>query len=288
MRWIVEHINHRLCQETCATFIGIFDFPGFQDTPSNGLYNLLYNYSTEKTISLATGLYFDKTYNEFDESGLTYGVRPTYKNNADLLTIMESRTDVSIFSLIDTESLKSSKDKKAEDKIAQDIISQFVESGTVVLTRKRETQFTIKHTLGSVDYSTDKFKFRNTDAMSTDFVNLARGDKKDCPPSDSAFFQELFADKLVMLERYAKNETDFLNAQSLLTPTRKPSMKRKPKVHGDDPLNLFNQATLTRNFQSAFDELLDTISCAKPWFVFCIKPNDTATPSKIEDRKLEV
>lgn len=288
VRWIVEHVNNRFCQDTCATFIGIFDFPGFQDDSLNGLYNLLYNYSTEKMINFATNFYFKQSSTDYDASGLEDVRRLTFKDNQTLLNIIESRSDYSIFSLIDSESLKSSNDRKTEDKIAQEILSRFEETGAIATIKKRSTLFSIKHTLGSVDYTTDKFKFRNTDVMSTDFVNLARGDNKECPPSENMYFQELFSDKLVLLEKYAKTGSDFLNVQGLSTPTRKPSMKRKTKIHEDDPLSLFDQATLTRNFQGSLEELLDTITCTKPWFVFCIKPNDNDIPNNFEEGKINV
>ena len=284
-KWIIETINDKFCQDDCDNFIGIIDFPGFQDHTKNTFETLLYNYSAEKLQQFVNSEVIDKTYQDLSDAGFQVE-KTSYERHDALLKAIEDRyNEQSLFELIDAEAGRSS--SKAESKLISGISKAYGPNHPLlkILSSRKEPTLQVRHYLGTVEYDLSGFSERNSEMLSPDFVTLARGDARDMPASDNMFLQYLFSDSLIATQKHTADQRIVVNALESAAPMRKPSMRRK---QSEPRAQKSRVSTWTRSYQTSLDELLATLCDTQNWFVLCVKPTNDASDTRFDSRKGKV
>ncbi|KAJ3060560.1 hypothetical protein HDU98_003495, partial [Podochytrium sp. JEL0797] len=268
--WIVEHLNARLDQEDCATFIGVVDLSGFQDYKVNKFEQLLYNFANEKLQAYYKNRVFEEANAEYYSEGINVPRIPDYPKSRDSLQLFIGNGENSMIPLIEAECQKAV--AKGDAHLIQTFNERLSSNPCFAASSKpgsKSTIFSVRHYAGLVEYDASGLAERNMDAaIPTDFVSLFRGNEFDIRPSENVFLRGLFSGKGVQNEPSGTG-----GVQLHMSPMRKPSMRRKAdsiagRTAKDGVLNI--AATL----ENSLNDLLKTLGDTVCWEVFCIKPNE--------------
>ncbi|CAG8744252.1 16293_t:CDS:2, partial [Acaulospora morrowiae] len=144
--------------------------------------------------------------------------------------------------------------------------------------------FGIQHFFGQVTYSSTGFLEKNIDNLSADFVSLFRDTGGEIAPSNNGFITDLFTDKAFATESHPRNGNTIVAAQQSVKPMRAPSMRRKKNTPASDESSIPKVTCVAAQVASALNELCETLEETQPWYVFCIRPNDTQLPNQFDQR----
>lgn len=187
--------------------------------------------------------------------------------------------------------------------------------------------FTVSHYAGPVTYTSESLLEKNDEAVNPDFVSLLKGSSdgeaplrnvsenapySSSPGSTSTFVRSLFNSSVLKTQTDPRNQRAVVAAQQSIEPTRAPSVRRPSRG-----ANLRRAGTMRRGeddededeydnpnagkeskppgticgvigeFRTAFETLFDTFGDTKPWFVFCLRPNESQLPNQIDGRVLK-
>ncbi|KAJ3296371.1 hypothetical protein HDU79_006850 [Rhizoclosmatium sp. JEL0117] len=266
--WIVEHLNARLDQQDCATFIGTVDLSGFQDYKTNKFEQLLYNFANEKITAHLKTRAFDEPTAEYQSEGLHIPRVPELPRGSESLRLFVGDGERGLIPLIELESAKAV--TKGDAHLIQTFTDRLSENSCFV-PGKSGAKFSVRHYAGLVEYDASGLAERNMDsAVAGDFVGLFRGNSYDIPPSENAFVRSLFNGKGVT--------EDHLN----MGPLRKPSVKRRGPAAGEGKDGMNGGIALA--LESSLNELLDTLNDTVSWQVFCVKPNEDLLDNEFDTR----
>lgn len=146
--------------------------------------------------------------------------------------------------------------------------------------KRSETQFTfgIKHYAGDVMYNVDQFLEKNTDTLYDDVVMCMLTSRN---PFICTLFQPTFNTQTgassVNYQGLNNNNTTTSSGLVYANDTNVNSKDNKSRR----PVSLGSQ------FKSNLNHLMTKLSVCKPFYVRCIKPNDTKQPNHVEPIRLQ-
>lgn len=183
------------------------------------------------------------------------------------------------------------------------------------ISRSGFATFTISHYAGPVTYSSENLLEQNDEKTNSDFVRLLAGAQGNSATerssgSSSSFVRGLFGSKSLKTVVDPRNNAAVVVAQQSVEPTRAPSIRRRGgggrgltragtvrnkasgKAIDDDDDEYHEESSSGKGaicgvfgeFRDAVEGLFDSIDDTKPWFVFCIRPNESQLPNQVDLR----
>jgi chitin synthase len=272
--WIIEYINTRLCKENQANFIGLLDLPGFQVNPNgNGFEQFLTNYANERLYNYMCYQLFEASNDAYAEDMVQIPIVP-YVSNQPVTTLL-GKSGTGVISILHKQANKARGPNNDPGMLAalhkahaeNDYFSANLNMG----------EFTIRHFAAPVTYSSSGFMAKNMDSICLDFVSTFKGDSGI--PVGNPFVSGLFTSSAVTTESHPKNTAAIVSAQQNAMPARKPSMKNPRSNKDTEEIETStgrNRITCaSTQFQTALDELFDTFDNTEPWFVICLRANNS-------------
>ncbi|KAK9768686.1 hypothetical protein K7432_000442 [Basidiobolus ranarum] len=278
--WMVEFINTKLCSETQTNFIGFVDMPGFQTFEVNGFEQFCVNFTDERIHNFINHHIFETFNEEYREQGIAIPDVLYFDNSPCLDLLMKPSSG--IIALMDRKANRTQTETSSETLLETIRKHHSSHSNFHPPPRNSPGNFAIQHFAGQVAYQIDEFLEKNGDTIGSDFIGLFRGGS-DVASTSNPFIAGLFTDKTVAYESHPRNEATIVAAQQPAIPTRQPSMRRPRTKSVKDVKKV---ASITTQLQGALDELLETLQDTVPWFVLCVKPNDTQNPDQFDSRKV--
>ncbi|KAF9364507.1 hypothetical protein BGX34_001337 [Mortierella sp. NVP85] len=288
--WIVEYFNVKLCHETPANFIGVVDMFGFQQYTTNGLDQFCVNYANERLHQFFLNQVFETSQSDYELEGLTSIPRTHFFDNAACLQLLGQQPEEGLIGIMSSQSRQTQ--RKTDTTMLEAFSKQYPRHDSLTITRNMNSHpsFTIQHFLAPVTYTVEGWLEQNVDNLSSDFVTLFRGGS-GVAPSVNPFVQGLFTDKALTTESHPRNNKTIVAAQQSIKPKRAPSMRRPKKVEGDSSAKkeisgesptTGKVVSLAAQIQSAIQELCDSLEETTPWFVICLRSNETSMPNHVD------
>ncbi|KAF9933888.1 hypothetical protein FBU30_004056 [Linnemannia zychae] len=296
--WIVEFFNVKLCDETPANFIGVVDMFGFQQYTVNGLDQFCVNYANERLHQFFLNRVFEADQSDFELEGISTTIpRIHFFDNAACLQMLGmdngDNNEEGLIGIMSSQSRHLS--RKTDSTMLDAFSKQYSRHDSLTVTRNMNVfpSFTVQHYLAPVTYRVEGWLEQNVDNLSSDFVTLFRGGP-GVSPSMNPFVQSLFTDKALTTESHPRNNNTIVAAQQSIKPKRAPSMRRPKKVE-DEPKKEKSEITtaagtptagkvvsMAAQIQSAIQELCDSLEETTPWFLVCLKSNDSNMPNHVD------
>ncbi|KAG7382102.1 hypothetical protein PHYPSEUDO_005316 [Phytophthora pseudosyringae] len=263
--WLVDRINRSIEYKEEAgrsQFIGVVDIFGFEIFEKNRLEQLCINYANEKLQQLFGRFVFRMEQDQYVAEEIPWKF-VDYPNNDVCVALVEKR-HTGIFSLLDEQCLiPRGNDEKLSNKYYECLAGKH-ESFSVSKLQRAKGQFVIHHYAGDVCYMTDGFCDKNKDHMHTEAVDLLRTSKL-------SFVRACFANSV--------------NAAGNSSPRNGRTESRGSDGNRRRSGGIMS-ATVVAQFKSQLSSLLDVLNATEPHFIRCIKPNDQASASQFERRRL--
>lgn len=312
--WLNEHVNQKLCKDAFSSFIAILDLPGAQSNSgpvggSNSVDQFCFNFANEKVHHWILQRIHESPLEEAAKEKLPMSRVPYFDNAECLKMLTESRG--SLIHIVDDQARK----KKTEASMLEAMGKRFNGHNSFSLgntSRNGGSSFTINHYSGAVTYAAENFLERNANETSADILRLLRGTStgshtvSENQGSDNPFIKSLFSSKAIATQAHPRNDDTIVAAQQPVRPMRAPSTRRKkgPKLaalaeEAEDEEDVVgggnDEGSAGKELQcvagqhlAALNTLLSTFDQAHPWFVFCLRPNDSQLPSQVEVRSVRV
>ncbi|KAI9233630.1 MAG: chitin synthase-domain-containing protein [Podila humilis] len=278
--WIVEFFNVKLCHETPANFIGVVDMFGFQQFQTNRLDQFCVNYANERLHQFFLNHVFEASHSDFELEGITSIPRIHFFDNAACLQMLGQQPEEGLIGIMSNQSRHIS--RKTDSTMLEAFSKQYSRHDSLTVTKNINVfpSFTVQHFLAPVSYTVEGWLEQNVDNLSSDFVTLFRGGP-GVTPSMNPFVQGLFTDKALTTESHPRNNNTIVAAQQSIKPKRAPSMRRPKKAESDEKTGEKGETaagkvvSMAAQIQSATQELCDSLEETTPWFVVCLKSNET-------------
>ncbi|OWZ21278.1 Myosin [Phytophthora megakarya] len=263
--WLVDRINRSIEYKEEAggsQFIGVVDIFGFEIFEQNRLEQLCINYANEKLQQLFGRFVFRMEQDQYVAEEIPWKF-VDYPNN-DVCVAMVEKRHMGIFSLLDEQCLiPRGNDEKLANKYYE-LLAGKHESFSVTKLQRAKGQFVIHHYAGDVCYITDGFCEKNKDHMHTEAMDLLRTSKL-------SFVRACFENSVNGGSASPRNGR---------TESRGSDGNRRRSGGG------IMSSTVVAQFKSQLSSLLDVLNATEPHFIRCIKPNDQASASQFERRRL--
>ncbi|CAI5719097.1 unnamed protein product [Peronospora destructor] len=263
--WLVGRINQSIEYKEEAggnQFIGVVDIFGFEIFEQNRLEQLCINYANEKLQQLFGKFVFRMEQDQYVAEEIPWQF-VDYPNNDVCVALVEKR-HTGIFSLLDEQCLiPRGNDEKLANKYFECLADKH-ESFSVTRLQRAKGQFVIHHYAGKVCYMTDGFCDKNKDHMHTEALDLLRTSK-------SSFVRACFENN--------GSAPDSASPKNGRTEARSSDGSRR-RSGG------ILSSTVVAQFKSQLSSLLEVLNATEPHFIRCIKPNDQASASQFERRRL--
>lgn len=262
--WLVDRINRSIEykeESNGSQFIGVVDIFGFEIFEQNRLEQLCINYANEKLQQLFGRFVFRMEQDQYVAEEIPWKF-VDYPNNDICVALVEKR-HMGIFSLLDEQCLiPRGNDEKLANKYYECLADKH-ESFSVSKLQRAKGQFVIHHYAGDVCYMTDGFCDKNKDHMHTEAVDLLRTSK-------FAFVRACFENSV--------------NAAGNASPRNGRTESRGSD--GTRRRSGIMSSTVVAQFKNQLSSLLEVLNATEPHFIRCIKPNDEASATKFERRRL--
>jgi len=312
--WLNEHINQKLCKDSFGSFIAILDLPGSQNNagPTSGVNSVdqfCFNFANEKLHNWMMHRIHETPLEEAAKEKLPMSRLPYFDNSECLRMLSESKAGA--IRIMDDQATK----KRSEASFLEAMGKRYTGHSSFSLgnaDRNGASSFTINHYSGAVTYSAENFLERNANETSADILRLLRGSNTgsraitENQGSNNPFIKSLFSNKSIATQAHPRNDETIVAAQQPVRPMRAPSTRRRkgrklPFVNeegrdeADDEVGGGNEGDsagkelqcVAGQHWAALSTLLSTFDQAQPWFVFCLRPNDSQLPSQIETRSVK-
>ncbi|KAF9084999.1 hypothetical protein BGX23_010053 [Mortierella sp. AD031] len=295
--WMVEFFNVKLCDETPANFIGVVDMFGFQQFSVNGLDQFCVNYANERLHQFFLNRVFEADQADFELEGISASIpRIHFFDNSACLQMLgqeNGNNEEGLIGIMSSQSRHLS--RKTDATMLEAFSKQYSRHDSLTVTRNMNVfpSFTVQHYLAPVTYRVEGWLEQNVDNLSSDFVTLFRGGP-GVSPSMNPFVQGLFTDKALTTESHPRNNNTIVAAQQSIKPKRAPSMRRPKKVDEDSTKEkgeitsaastptAGKVVSMAAQIQSATQELCDSLEETTPWFLVCLKSNETNMPNHVD------
>lgn len=311
--WLNEHINQKLCKDSFASFVAILDLPGLQNNAGptlgvNSVDQFCFNFANEKLQNWILHRIQETPLAEAAADKMPCERIPYFDNTECLKMLSDPKTG--LIAIADDQARKKKTDASMIDMMSKRYTghSSF-QIGN--LDRNGASSFTVNHYGGPVTYSAESFLERNANETSADILRLLRGtttgpsNVPDHQGSNNPFLRALFSSKSIATQAHPRNDDTIVAAQQPVRPMRAPSTRRKrgPRLsavteEGDDSeknvgggndeglAGTHLQCVAGQHYQ-ALTTLFSTFDQAQPWFIFCLRPNDSQLPGQVETRSVK-
>lgn len=302
--WINEYVNQKLCKDSFSSFIALLDLPGPQNDAgphgaTNSVDQFCFNYANEAVHHWVLKRIHETPMEEAKKENLSLGKIPFFDNSECLKMLSEPRHGV--VRILDDQAMK----KRSENSLLEALGKKY--TGHSSFSMAGRSSFTINHYSGPVNYSAENFLERNANETSADILRLLRGASAGDEGSNNPFIKSLFSNKSIATQVHPRNDDTIVAVQQPVRPMRAPSTRRKgrrlPSVseendeqdHDDDQVGGGNDGGLAGKelqcvagqHSAALTTLLSTFEQAQPWFIFCLRPNDSQLPAQVETRSVK-
>jgi len=312
--WLNEHINQKLCKDAFGSFIAILDLPGSQNNagPAGGINSVdqfCFNFANEKLHNWVMHRIHEVPLEEAAQEKLPMSRLPYFDNSECLRMLSDSKTG--IIRIMDDQATR----KRSEASFLEAMGKRYTGHTSFSLgnaDRSGASSFTVNHYSGPVTYSVENFLDRNANETSADILRLLRGTTTGSKAvtenqgSNNPFIKSLFSNKSIATQAHPRNDDTIVAVQQPVRPMRAPSTRRRkgrklPSVNEDgaddedDGVGGGNEGVSAgKELQcaagqhwAALDTLLSTFDQAQPWFIFCLRPNDSQLPAQVETRSVK-
>lgn len=311
--WLNEHLNQKLCKDTFGSFIALLDLPGVQSNAgpaggTNSVDQFCFNFANEKVHNWLLKRVHDEWSEEANRDKLNIP-RVPYFDNAECLKMLGSSRG-GLIHIMDDQARK----KKTEASMLDAMSKRHHGHSSFSLgdaTRQAGASFTVNHYTGPVTYSAENFLERNANETSADIVRLLRGTTagthavNENDGSNNPFIRSLFSSKAIATQAHPRNDDTIVAVQQPVRPMRAPSTRRKrgPRLAAlaeeeegeEDQVGGGNDAgsagkelqCVAGQHWDALSALLESFEHAQPWYIFCLRPNDSQLPSQVEIRSMK-
>lgn len=239
--------NNSSSSSTSVRMIGALDIFGFEIFEHNSFEQLCINFANEKLQQHFNQHTFKTEQHVYEDEGIDF-ITPQFKDNADVLSLLEDRPR-GLLVLLDEECvLPRGSDASYNSKIVQfhggNTGHSRFQSGPKIRA-KRELSFAVEHYAGLVVYSAEGFLEKNKDDLRENLLSLALGS------SNRLMGEYLFTSNTI--------EDDGTVSTT----------KRRHKT----------QASF---FCKQLEELMRALNDTNPHYVRCIKPNNEKAPDRFD------
>ena len=315
--WLNEHINQKLCKDSFGSFIAILDLPGPQNNAgpasgSNSVDQFCFNLASEKVHNWSLNRIHHIPMDEASKEKMASPKIPFFDNSECIKMLTDSRAG--LVRIMDDQAAR----KKTEASMLEAMDKRYNGHSSFSIgnaNRQGSASFTITHYSGSVTYAAESFLERNANETSADILRLLRGSSmggQNDPAdqgSNNPFIRSLFTNKSIATQVHPRNDDTIVAVQQPVRPMRAPSTRRKRgprltsvteedednKEEGEDHVGGGNDAStagkelqcMVGQHSSALSTLLSTFDQAQPWFVFCLRPNDSQLANQVEIRSVK-
>lgn len=252
--WLVKTINDATCAENNyienpkADFgmIGLLDIFGFESFKVNRFEQLCINYANEKLQQKFTLDIFRSVQQEYEFEGIELD-EVTYKDNADVLSVIEGR--MGVISVLNEECVRP---KGNDNAFVTKIYA--MNKDTDALFRGRffqDWEFGIRHYAGEVIYDANNFVTKNMDTLPADVHNCRK-----------------MSTNSVVSAEIVRN----VGSSRPKTPSssKRPALLKKKSS--------IASATVWTKFKSQLGELMANIGETRSRYIRCVKPNTMKEP----------
>ncbi|WRT65066.1 uncharacterized protein IL334_002008 [Kwoniella shivajii] len=312
--WLNEHINQKLCKDSFGSFIALLDLPGIQNNLGpvamfNSLDQFCFNFANEKVQNWVLHRIHETTLEEAGKEKLTANRIP-YFDNSECVKML-SDVKGGLIPMMDDQARK----KRNETQFLEAMGKRYTGHASFSLattSRSGGSSFTINHYDGQITYSTENFLERDANETSADILRLLRGNTTGSQAvtehqgSNNPFIKSLFSSKSIATQSHPRNDDEIVAVQQPVRPMRAPSTRRRKgrplkavteneEEGEDDEVGGGNDGgtagkslnCIAGQHWSALDTLLQTFDQAQPWFIFCLRPNDSQLPSQVEIKSMK-
>ena len=230
--------------------VAVLDIFGFESFAENRFEQLCINHANEKLQGHFNGYSFLQERALMEAEGLEVQ-SSDFVDNGECLALLE-QPGVFQATLDDVCRMPKGDDKVLLERLATD--KMLVASAHLVIPKKKNGTFVIRHYAGSVAYTADGFCERNKDILPASAVALMQASKDRLL---SALFEQIAADSVA--------------AAALL--------------RGRGSSGKAGKRSVSATFKSDLNGLMDLINASGPHFVRCINPNRHKQAQVFEDVK---
>ncbi|XP_076871464.1 myosin-9a [Brachyhypopomus gauderio] len=257
-RWLVTRINKALdrTKRQGASFLGILDIAGFEIFELNSFEQLCINYTNEKLQQLFNHTMFILEQEEYQREGIEWSFIDFGLDLQPCIELIEKpAAPPGILALLDEECwFPKATDKSFVEKVVQEQGNhpKFQKAKKL----KDDSDFSIIHYAGKVDYKADEWLMKNMDPLNDNVTNLLN-------QSSDKFVSELWkdVDRIVGLDKVAG---------------------MADSAHGAFKTRKGMFRTVGQLYKEQLTNLMTTLRNTNPNFVRCIIPNHEKKAGKLE------
>lgn len=307
--WLNEFLNQKLCKDSFGSFIAILDLPGPQTKHGvagevNSVDQFCFNIANEKVHNWLLQRIHVAAVEEADRDTLKTSRYP-YFDNLECVELLGTGRG-SLIHIMDDHARKRKTDSSMVDAMGK----RHAGHASFALDpagAHGERSFTINHYSGPVSYTAENFLEQNANETSADVMRLLRGESattrssSEYEGSNNPFIKSLFSSKAIATRLHPRNDNTIVAVQQSVKPMRAPSTRRKrapalQAIHedsavdaesvggGNDESGVGQIQCIAGQHWSALTTLLDTFEHAQPWYIFCLKPNDSQLSFQMDIR----
>jgi len=259
--WLVRCINDATAAElnyksgTMTDFgvIGLLDIFGFESFVRNRYEQLCINYCNEKLQAKFTKDIFRSVQEEYEKEGIPLD-EITYDDNADVLTLIESKTG--LLAMLNEECVRP---KGSDQAFVSKAIAGNKKSPCLFENKMNRMGFGIHHYAGKVMYDAEGFVESNQDTLPTDLAEAALLSSNE------------------ILSKHMSNDS-CQNFKSNAT-ARKGEVKRSAPKRAKSNIVA---PTIWTKYKSQLSSLMAALELTSSRYIRCIKPNKPKKPALME------
>ncbi|XP_067334406.1 unconventional myosin-XV isoform X2 [Channa argus] len=247
--WLTERINAQVYPRQHTLSISILDIYGFEDLAFNSFEQLCINYANEYLQFFFNRIIFKEEQEEYSREQISWQDIP-FSDNQPCINLIAAKPH-GILRILDDQSYFP---QATDHTFLQKCHYHHGNNPLYLKPKMPLPEFTIKHFAGRVTYQVYKFLDKNHDQVHQDVLDLFTRSK-------NKMVSNLF---LAHAEVMGQQRGGHMRKSSTVT--------RKHQA-----------PTVSSKFQQSLMELVEKMQRCNPYFVRCIKPNNTKKPGVFED-----
>ncbi|XP_063715217.1 unconventional myosin-XV-like isoform X2 [Symsagittifera roscoffensis] len=272
-KWLVQKVNKTIGKTLNAPAINLLDIFGFEVVPKNSFEQLCINYANESLQQVFIRSVFKTEQMEYQRERIEWHSLD-YKDNIVTIELMSKKPTGLLHILDDQSNFPQASDSSFLEKASQ----VHSESEAFQVDRLRQLQFTVRHYAGPVSYSASGLLEKNKDRLRFETLCLLADSSH---PLVSEIFAELHTFELDRtIGHRSGGDIAKLVASGKVT-------KTQATTRSQGALSKRKAPTVAAKFQTSLSNLITVIGHCNPFFVRCIKPNNTKSHKEF-DRQLVV